>query len=70
MQTFQNDLNMQETSSMSELDQVLGYHHGDANAAIITLLADCQYLRSQLTIAQCTMSVGFTRGWRPSLYRD
>lgn len=55
---------------MSELDQVLGYHHGDANAAIITLLADCQYLRSQLTIAQCTMSVGFTRGWRPSLYRD
>jgi len=30
------------------------------------LLDDCRQLREQLAFAEASMSVGFTRGWRPS----
>ena len=66
--TTENELT--ETTNLSELEQVLAYHGGDAGAAIDTLLSDCRYLRDQLSIARATMSVGFTRGWLPSPNRE
>jgi len=50
-----------------ELDAALAWHDGDAIATIRTLLDDCRQLREQLALAEISMSIGFTRGWRPSL---
>lgn len=43
----------------------LAWHNGDAEATIRTLLADCKHLREQLALAEISLSLGFTRGWRP-----
>ncbi|AHK45836.1 hypothetical protein OV14_a0723 [Ensifer adhaerens OV14] len=48
-----------------ELAAALAWHNGDAEATIRTLLADCRHLREQLALAEISMSLGFTRGWRP-----
>lgn len=49
-----------------ELAAALAWHNGDAIATIRTLLDDCRQLREQLALAEISMSIGFTRGWRPS----
>lgn len=49
-----------------EVAQALGWHDGDAEATIRTLLADCKHLREQLALAEISLSLGFTRGWRPT----
>lgn len=49
-----------------ELAAALAWHNGDAIATIQTLLNDCRHLREQLALAEISMSLGFTRGWRPS----
>lgn len=49
-----------------ELAAALAWHNGDATATIRTLLDDCRQLREQLALAEISMSIGFTRGWRPS----
>ncbi len=48
-----------------ELAAALAWHDGDAIATIRTLLQDCRHLREQLALAEISMSLGFTRGWRP-----
>lgn len=58
------------TETVSEIDQALAWHDGDARAAIATLLADCAYLRWQLELAGRAMSSGFARGWRPQAERE
>ncbi len=50
-----------------ELAAALAWHDGDAIATIQTLLNDCRHLREQLALAEISMSLGFTRGWRPSV---
>lgn len=62
----------QQTTQTDDVDQTpdelaaaLAWHNGDAEATIRTLLADCKHLREQLALAQISMSLGFTRGWRP-----
>ncbi|WP_312367045.1 hypothetical protein [Ensifer sp.] len=51
--------------TVDEFAAALGWHNGDAEATIRTLLADCKDLREQLALAEISMSLGFTRGWRP-----
>ena len=51
---------------LDELAAALAWHNGDAIATIKTLLDDCRQLREQLALAEISMSIGFTRGWRPS----
>lgn len=62
----------QKTTQNDEIDQAqddytaaLGWHNGDAEATVRTLLADCKHLREQLALAEISLSLGFTRGWRP-----
>ncbi|MBZ7920574.1 hypothetical protein LAC81_02075 [Ensifer adhaerens] len=55
-----------ETTELDELAAALAWHDGDAVATIRTLLDDCRQLREQLALAEISMSLGFTRGWRPS----
>ncbi|CAN7640135.1 hypothetical protein LJR257_004677 [Ensifer adhaerens] len=62
----------QQTTQTDDVDQAtdeftaaLAWHDGDAKATIRTLLADCRHLREQLALAEISMSLGFTRGWRP-----
>lgn len=52
-----------------ELAAALAWHDGDSVATIKTLLDDCRQLREKLALAEISMSVGFTRGWRPTLER-
>jgi len=53
-----------------EIAAALAFHEGDVRATIGTLLKDCRHLREQLALTQSAMSIGFTRGWTPSLDRD
>ena len=47
----------------------LSWHEGDALATIATLIEDCRHLREELSRAEASMSVGFSRGWRPAYER-
>lgn len=53
-----------------EVEAVLSWHDEDAKAAIATLLQDCRHLREQLALAEGAMSLGMTRGWRPTFDRS
>lgn len=53
-----------------EIDAVIEAYGGDARIAVRELLADADFLRRQIVLADCAMSRGFTRGWRPILERD
>lgn len=53
----------------ADVELVLAWHHGDARAAIATLLEDCRHLRQQMALTEASSSVGFTRGWRPAYER-
>jgi len=59
-----------QPDNLSEIDDALAWHDGDARAAIATLLADCAYLRWQLELASRAMSRGFVRGWCPDTARE
>lgn len=59
----------ESTPSADEVAAAVAWHDGDKEATIRTLLEDCKHLREQLALAGATMSVGFTRGWRPRLDR-
>ncbi len=59
----------QPLPDQDELSAALAWHNGDAVATILTLLDDCRQLREQLALAEISMSIGFTRGWRPSTDR-
>ncbi|WP_457584790.1 hypothetical protein [Ensifer canadensis] len=61
-QTIPND---DADQTLDEFAAALAWHDGDAEATIRTLLADCKHLREQLALAEISMSLGFTRGWRP-----
>ncbi len=58
---------VQPLPELDELAAALAWHDGDAIATIRTLLDDCRHLREQLALAEISMSLGFTRGWRPSV---
>lgn len=60
----------EDSEAMDEIAAALAWHGGDKEATIRTLLNDCQHLREQLALAGATMSIGFARGWRPSLDRS
>ncbi|MDX3929078.1 MAG: CUE domain-containing protein [Shinella sp.] len=60
----------EEDNQPDELEAVLAYHDGDAEAAIRTLLADCAHLRGQLALASGVISKGFVRGWNPEEERQ
>ncbi|CAN7342963.1 hypothetical protein LJR010_001782 [Ensifer adhaerens] len=55
-----------ETIEHDDLESALSWHDGDPIATIRTLLDDCRQLRERLALAEISMSIGFTRGWRPS----
>ena len=58
--TFESD------ADDSAVQRVLEDHHGNACAAIATLLSDCGHLRRQLALASRMMGYGFSRGWVPT----
>lgn len=58
------------SEAVDEFTAALAWHNGDKEATIRTLLDDCKHLREQLALAGATMSIGFARGWRPSLNRS
>lgn len=55
-----------EATEPDDLAAALSWHDGDPIATIRTLLDDCRQLRERLALAEISMSIGFTRGWRPS----
>lgn len=52
----------------NEIDLVLTYHKGDVRAAITTLLKDRDFLIKEIEYASLTMSMGFARGWKPTVF--
>lgn len=59
-----------EEEVAEEAAAAVAWHEGDKDATIRTLLDDCRHLRQQLVLAEGSMSVGFTRGWRPRPDRE
>lgn len=57
---------IQYSGPVDEVAAAIAWHDGDVRATIRTLLTDCKSLREQVALAEVAMSVGFTRGWRPS----
>ena len=51
-----------------EIDQVLAYHDGDVRAAIKALLSDRDFLVKEIEYASLAMSMGFARGWKPTIF--
>lgn len=51
----------------TEVDEALAYHGGDAKSTIAALLADRDFLAKELQYASLSMSMGFARGWQPSI---
>lgn len=71
MSAPQRQIEIEENNQVAdEVAAAVAWHEGDKEAAIRTLLEDCRHLREQLALAGATMSVGFARGWRPSLERS
>lgn len=55
-----------EEPEFDPVEAALALHGGDARATIVTLLDELQYVRGQLALTEAGMSMGFTRGWKPS----
>ncbi|QNQ39434.1 hypothetical protein [Brucella intermedia] len=51
-----------------EIELVLAYHKGDARAAIESLLKDRDFLVKEIECASLAMSMGFARGWKPTIF--
>ena len=58
-----------DTTEVDIAEAVLQAHGGDAKTAILSLLADADFLRDQLWIASSLMSKGIGRGWKPRYER-
>jgi len=52
-----------------EIEQVLSYHGGDVRAAIDALLKDRGFLVKEIEYASLAMSMGFARGWKPTVIK-
>jgi hypothetical protein len=57
---------VQYSGPVDEVAAALSWHDGDVRATIRTLLGDCRHLREKLALAEIAVSVGYTRGWRPT----
>ncbi|MFS8051563.1 hypothetical protein QD357_01925 [Rhizobium sp. BR 317] len=55
-----------EESEFDPIEAALALCGGDARATIGALLQELQFVRGQLALVESGMSVGFTRGWKPS----
>ena len=51
-----------------EIELVLAYHKGDVRAAIEALLKDRDFLVKEIEYASLAMSMGFARGWKPTIF--
>ncbi|MCI1001768.1 hypothetical protein HWD97_16920 [Ochrobactrum sp. C6C9] len=51
-----------------EIDLVLAYYDGDVRAAIEALLKDRDFLVKEIEYASLAMSMGFARGWKPTVF--
>jgi hypothetical protein len=49
----------------AEASAIIGYHDGNAAAAVVTLLIERDDLLERLAIARIVMGEGYTRGWKP-----
>ncbi|MFC0245853.1 hypothetical protein ACFOLL_12450 [Falsochrobactrum ovis] len=52
-----------------EVEQVLAYYNGDVRAAIEGLLKDRDFLVKEIEYASIAMSLGFSRGWKPTVIK-
>ncbi|MFC7067370.1 hypothetical protein [Brucella rhizosphaerae] len=50
-----------------EIELVLAYHKGDIRSAIESLLKDRDFLIKEIKYASLAMSMGFSRGWKPTV---
>ena len=55
-----------EEPEFDPVEAALAFCGGDARAPIVALLDELQFVRGQLALSEAGMSVGFTRGWKPS----
>lgn len=51
-----------------EIELVLEYHKGDMRAAMEALLKDRDFLIKEIEYASLAMSLGFSRGWKPTVF--
>ncbi|MFK4820983.1 hypothetical protein ACI0FS_12410 [Ochrobactrum quorumnocens] len=51
-----------------EIEMVLAYHKGDIRAAMEALLKDRDFLIKEIEYASLAMSLGFSRGWKPTVF--
>ncbi|GAA5542625.1 MULTISPECIES: hypothetical protein [Brucella/Ochrobactrum group] len=58
----------QKEGYQDEIDLVLAFHDGDVRAAIETLLKDRDFLVKEIEYASLAMSMGFARGWKPTVF--
>ena len=58
----------QENEYEDEIEMVLAYHKGDVRAAIGALLKDRDFLVKEIEYASLAMSMGFARGWKPTMF--
>ncbi|WP_273771482.1 hypothetical protein [Brucella intermedia] len=58
----------QENEYDDETELVLAYHKGDARAAIKALLKERDFLVKEIEYASLAMSMGFARGWKPTVF--
>lgn len=51
-----------------EIDDILAYYKGDARAALQALLDERHFLLREIEYASMAMSLGFARGWKPTIF--
>lgn len=61
---------VQENKYDDEIELVMAYHKGDVRAAIATLLRDRDFLIKEIEYASLAMSMGFARGWKPTVFSE
>ncbi|MBK0023098.1 hypothetical protein IAE29_19535 [Ochrobactrum sp. S46] len=59
----------QENGYDDEIELVLAYQKGDVRAAIEALLKDRDFLVKEIEYASLAMSMGFARGWKPTVIK-
>lgn len=59
----------EENEYDDEIELVLAYHNGNVRDAIKTLLKDRDFLIKEIEYASLAMSMGFARGWKPTVIR-
>jgi hypothetical protein len=60
---------VQENEYDDEIEMVLAYHKDDVRAAIKSLLKDRDFLVKEIEYASLAMSMGFARGWKPTVIK-